>query len=91
MTENLSSMIEDVLRKTLGPYGFDHVEIREDVDHADEPALFIDAWLKPNAPFISGKVSSKAHGALSDALLKQGERRFPYLFIRHPDDEHAEP
>lgn len=91
MTEALTSIIDDILRKKLGPHGFDHAEVNAGVDHDGEPALFIDAILKPNSQLVGGKKYGEAHGALSDVLLRYGERRFPYLFIRHPDDERAEP
>jgi hypothetical protein len=91
MTDVLTDLIEDVLRKKLGPHGFDHVEVKEDLDHDGEPALFIYAFLKPKTPLIEAKIYGDAHKALSDALLRQGDRRFPYLFLRHPDDERENP
>jgi hypothetical protein len=75
----------------LGPHGFDHAEVKPGVDHAGEDALFITADLKPGAPFIEGEVSDEALGGLIHALRKRGDRRFPYLHIRHPDQERAEP
>jgi hypothetical protein len=90
MTSAPVELIEEVLRRTLGPYGFDHAEVRVAPDHAGDEALFIDAVLKPKSGLVGGKVSNEAHGALSDALLAHGDRRFPYMSIRHPDDEPAE-
>ncbi len=90
MTDAPKNLIEAVLRETLGPYGFDHSDVRADYDHDGEEALFIDAVLKPNSPLVEGKIYSKALGALSDALLKHDERRFPYLMLRHLDEESAE-
>jgi hypothetical protein len=91
MTEPPFAIIDDVLRAKLGPHGFDHADVRVDLDHDGEEALFIDAVLKPNSPLVEGKIYSKALGALSDALLKHGERRFPYLMLRHLDAEAPEP
>jgi hypothetical protein len=91
MTEALTNLIEDILRKELGPHGLDYVTVTAAEDHAGEPALFIDAFLKPNTQLIEAKIYGKAHKALSDALLSQGDGRFPYLFLRHPDDERENP
>jgi hypothetical protein len=91
MSEAPTNLIEDVLRQELGPHGLDHVEVKADEDHAGDPALFITAVLKPNTQLIGAKIYSDAHKALNDALLNEGERRFPYLFLRHPDDEREDP
>lgn len=91
MTDAPVDLIEDVLRRTLGPYGYDHAEVRVGTDHAGDEAIFIDAILKPKSGLVGGKASGDALGALSNALLAHGDRRFPYVFIRHPDDEPTEP
>jgi hypothetical protein len=90
MTEAPRDLIEAVLRKSLGAYGFDHADVRVDYDHNGEEALFIDAILKPKTPLVEGKIYSTALGALSNALLSRSDRRFPYLRLRHPDDEPPE-
>jgi hypothetical protein len=91
MAEIPSSIIDDILQSKLSAHGLDYVEAKAGVDHDGEPALFIDAVLKPNSQLVGGKIYAEVLGALSDALLKHGERRFPYLFLRHPDEERAEP
>jgi hypothetical protein len=91
MTEPPKPLIDSILRETLGPHGFDHAEVKVGYDHDDEEALFIDAILKPNSPLVEADAYSGALGALSDALLKNGDRRFPYLSLHHPDAEPAEP
>jgi hypothetical protein len=91
VTEAPTDMIDTVLRQKLGPYGYDFAKVRPELDHDGEESLFIEAVLKPKSGFISADVSGDAHRALSDTLLKNGDRRFPYLFIRHPDDEPSEP
>jgi hypothetical protein len=91
MSEAPTNLIEDVLRKELSPHGLDYVRVKVDEDHDGEPALFIDAFLKPNTQLIEAKIYDEAHKALSDALLRQGDFRFPYLFLRHPDDEREDP
>ncbi|KAA5601847.1 hypothetical protein [Blastochloris sulfoviridis] len=87
MTNAPLDLIEDVLRRTLGPYGFDHAEVQVKEDHAGEEAIFINAILKPNSDLVGGAAATAADAALYDALLAQGDKRFAYIFIRHPDDE----
>jgi len=91
MAEAPNDVIEQVLRKTLGPHGFDRAETTVGLDHDGQEALFIEAILKPNSKLIEATAYSAALGALSDALLKRGDRRFPYLTLRHIDAEPAEP
>jgi hypothetical protein len=91
MSDASVRLIEDALRATLGSHGLDTIEVRAEEDHDGEPSLFIDAILKPNTPLIEAEVYNEAHRVVSDALLNSGDRRFPYLFLRHPDEERAEP
>lgn len=91
MTEPPKTLIEDVLREILGPHGFDHAEIQVGFDHDGNEALFIDAILKPKSPLVEGRTYRGALGALSKALLGNGEQRFPYLRLHHADAEPAEP
>jgi 3-dehydroquinate synthase class II len=87
MTGALEAGIEAALKKTLGAHGFDHVEIREDVDHDGEPAVFVTAVLRPQTLKIPGEVSASANVAIAQALEKVGDDRLSYLYIRRPDDE----
>ena len=89
--EQILPIAEEVLRVELGSLGFDHAEARSGTDHEDEPAIYVKAVLKPGTPILGGKVSSRAHGALHDALIARGERRFPYFSLHHPDGETAAP
>ncbi len=87
MTGALEASIEAALKKTLGGHGFDHVEIREDVDHDGEPAVFVTAVLRPQILTIPGEVSTSANVAVAEVLEKAGDDRLSYLYIRRPDDE----
>lgn len=87
MTGALEATIEAVLKKALGAHGFDHVEIREDVDHDGEPAVFVTAVLRPQTLRIPGEVSASANVAVADVLEKAGDDRLSYLYIQRPDDE----
>jgi phenylalanyl-tRNA synthetase alpha chain len=87
MSGPLKASIEAALKKTLGAYKFERVEIREDVDHDGEAAVFITAVLQPATPPIPGNVSASANVAIAEAMKNAGDERFSYLYIRRPDDE----
>lgn len=95
MTEDeIRSLADDVLRASFGRFGFDHAEVRADLDHDGEPALFVDAIFRPGSiqkdrPAFADAFG-EALGALRDSLLDGGENRFPYLLPFYPDDEFAE-
>lgn len=91
MAEALTNVIDAALRKALGRYGFEHADVQFRNDHEGEPALFITADLAPGAPFVEPMVSDEAHRLVSEALLDLGEKRFPYLYIRHPEQERPDP
>ena len=91
MTEDeIRTLADDVLRRTLGEFGYEAVEVSSALDHDEAPALFVTARLKAGSAMIRGEIFAVAHGALSHALLERGETRFPYLRTWHPDDERAE-
>jgi phenylalanyl-tRNA synthetase alpha chain len=85
----LKASIEAALKKTLGVYKFERVEIREDVDHDGEAAVFVTAVLQPATPPIPGNVSASANVAIAQAMKNAGDERFSYLYIRRPDDERS--
>jgi hypothetical protein len=88
--EQIAAMINDLLRTKLGHLGFDHAVVKSGRDHADEPALFIDAVFKPGSGPLDGPTFSGALRVLSDGLIERGDQRFPYLTSYYPDDEIAE-
>lgn len=89
MTDAVRHAIDDALRRSLGPSSFDHVEVREDYDHADEPALFLDVVTKTGADLLSAEALIDTQMAVSDALLALGDTRFPYLSFKFPGDQYA--
>lgn len=76
-----------VLGPKLGTHGLEHIEGRIDRDDPDDPALFVEAFMKVDSSFLDGKAVSVAHHALSEALLDAGEARFPYFLIRYADED----
>ncbi len=84
---DLDSLINEVLRDTLGPSGFARADIRNGVDHDGDQALFITAHFRPEADIAISRPSLKALGDLRVRLLERDEERFPYLDFAFPGDE----
>jgi hypothetical protein len=79
--------IEKVLRKELGPFGLDHVELKAGRDHDGDAAVFVTAVLPPKSPPIPGDVSGAASVAIAQLMESTGDERLSYLYIKRPDDE----
>ena len=88
--DQIAAIAEEVLRPQLGPAGLDRVEVVPGRDHDGDPALFITAYYRPGSGVPSGEVLSNSHGALHEALQREGEERFPYLDHRFSNDEEFE-
>ena len=88
--EAICSIADRVLSRALGGSGYDRVTVRSGTDVNDEPALLIDAMLKEKAPVVKGEVTNSALAELRKTLLQNGEDRFPYLRLVHPDDVYVE-
>jgi hypothetical protein len=71
----------NVLRKELGEF-VEKVEVKEDLDHTGDDALFFEAHLNKDAPGDLGSAFITAHLWLRRELERQGEGRFPYLQTR---------
>lgn len=71
--------IEAVLRRRMGRYGYKSATIRADLDHANEPALFIVAEYDLVPEPIDAGATVGLVSELCDALHEIGETRFPYI------------
>jgi hypothetical protein len=81
-----SNDVEEALRKVLGSYGLDHVEIESRLDHDGERAVFVTAVVPRSTPPIPGDVSASANVAIAKVMERAGDERLSYLYIRRPDD-----
>lgn len=87
--EQIRRLAEDVLRPTLGPFGFDHAEVRLAEDHDGDPSIFVEAHFRRGSQPTPGHATLTASGDLFRAFLKRGDVRFPYLEHHFEDDEIA--
>jgi hypothetical protein len=83
----IQAVAEKILRPALGNYGYERAEVRSGNDFSDEPAIYVDAVLGKGAPDLGPGVLMNAHYALSEALLAEGEERFPYLGTKRLNDD----
>ncbi|MEJ5232885.1 MAG: hypothetical protein WHV64_11850 [Geminicoccaceae bacterium] len=67
--------IEALLEERLGRFGLDRVEVRAGLDHAGEPALFVDAWYRLSPEPVDVVAQLDAELALLDLLGERGEER----------------
>jgi hypothetical protein len=79
--------VEEALRKALGSFGLDQVELKEGFDHDGEAAVFVTALLKPDARLMPGEVSASANVAVARVLERAGDERLSYLYLRRANDE----
>lgn len=75
----LAEAIVRLLKERLARFGLERVEVRSGLDHAGEPALFIEAWYRLSPEPIDPEALAQAHLALQDLLIEWGEERFPYV------------
>lgn len=88
--DEVVTMTRQALRESMGALAPEEIYVRSGYDYDDVPVLFIDAFLAPNTPLLSGEVSNGALWAVRSALVKRAELRFPHLSLRHPDDIYPE-
>jgi len=87
MLKITSNDVEQALRKALGSFALDHVELTEGFDHDGEAAVFVTAFLQPHAPPMPGEISGSANVAITRLMRNAGDERLSYLYILRPDDE----
>ena len=88
--EDIRRLADEVLRRTLGPYGFTRSEVASGFDHDGDPSLFVVAHFNARHGVTPGRASVDAQSGLRDALAEQGEDRFPYIRHRYVDEEYPE-
>ncbi len=85
--EQIRSQIEPIYTELFGPSGFEGLEVRVGVDHADEPAIFISSKIlgSLNAD-LEARITQLRERVLH-ALRQNEDGRFPYIWIAFDDPE----
>lgn len=84
----IKAVAEAVLGSEMADLGFAGVDLQYRDIYDDEPSLFIGAHVAGDvpAPFDAERFSRLLR-LLHDALLAQGEERFPHLGLKRAGDE----
>ncbi|MGJ3262549.1 MAG: hypothetical protein ACFE0R_04865 [Salinarimonas sp.] len=85
--EEIRRVVEPILRKHLGPFGFETAEVASGVDHDGDPAIFVSAKYATAEPERARGVRLDAGRALREALWEHGEERIAYVRHRFPETE----
>jgi hypothetical protein len=83
--------LTEVIRKQFDTAALDKIKIHSGVDHAGEPALFVNVRLSGGKERLSPEKSVDLQIAMRDALQEINDDRFPYLTFSAPDDSLAQP
>ena len=83
----ISAVVNDVLRKVLGPHGFERADVDPGVNFDGEPSLRVTAHFRLDAGVTDGAASTAALSELRHELAVRGEERFPYIRYDYPNDE----
>lgn len=85
-TTDLQAIIEQAITTRFAPLPIARVDVEPRDDNNDEEALFITVTLPAGTGLVPGHKLVAAISAASNALLKQGDRRFPYVRTIRADD-----
>ena len=77
----LKSVIDHAVREQLAPVVVEDVLVNPRRDSNDEDAIFVTVKVALQTPVLQGDAMIAAVVAVSDALQRPGETRFPYLMI----------
>lgn len=83
----VASIANDVLGRTLGAFGFERVDVTDDIESDGDEALQVIAHFRTGSKPADGSSSLKALSQLRETLQHAGEARFPLLRYDYPDDE----
>lgn len=88
--ERIREIADAILHAKLDDYGYSSVDVREGLNQENEEALFIVGRMRRNAEVPPGRVTTEALSALSTALLREHEERFPYFNLTREGEERAD-
>jgi len=80
--------VQRLLKQRFAKYRLERVDVRAGEDHTGDPGLFIDAYFALSDTPLDTSLVSESFTEIREALLKMGEKRFPYVW-HHFHDEQA--
>lgn len=82
---DLSEAIEALVRRELGPFGVERVEVLDAEDHYGDPAIRVLVHYRNTDADPDPRVASTLITKLNDLLFERKERRFGYIAHRVPE------
>ena len=83
---DVKNLADQVASRHLAPWGFAGSDVEAREDHDGDVALFVTLHFRAGSRVADGRAYSDTLTGLRQALLMQGEDRFPYLTYDYPDD-----
>jgi hypothetical protein len=77
--------LEPIYRRVFGREGFEGLDVKAGLDHADEPAVFIRAKVKGAVDEILQQKLSNLRTEIFELFRREGEDRFPYIWVDYDD------
>jgi hypothetical protein len=81
VSDEAVAIINDVLKRRLGRFGFTRAEIRPGEDHDGDPVIFVEARHKLTDVPVDSRETAGALSEIRRKLIAIGEYRFPH--VRH--------
>ncbi|WP_372424658.1 hypothetical protein [Salinarimonas chemoclinalis] len=85
--EEIRRLVEPILRRHLGPFGFETAEVVSGRDHDGDPAIFVSAKYRLGEPKLDADAALLAMNEVWDTVRSRNDDRIPYLQHRFPEPE----
>jgi len=82
--------LTQIIQKRFDAAALAQIKIHSGVDHAGEPAIFVNVHLKAGKQRLAPERSVDLQIAMRNALQDISDDRFPYLTFSAPDDDFAQ-
>lgn len=73
--EEIRRIVEPILRRHLGPYGFETAEVASGVDHDGDPAMVVSAKYRLGEPKLDADAALSATNDVWDAVRSRSPSR----------------
>ena len=81
VSDEAAAIINEVLKRRVGRFGFTRAEIRPGEDHDGDPVIFVEARYKRTDEPVDSRETFESRSEIRRKLFAIGEHRFPH--IRH--------
>jgi hypothetical protein len=85
--DQIRATIEPIYAELFGAQGFEGLEVRVGVDHADEPAIFISAKILGVVDAELEARVARLRERVLQVVRQTDDGRFPYIWVAFDDPE----